>query len=707
MREVIFIEEIDQKSNFLVVSNEKKEKLTINLSTENNAELFVNKSYYFLEFEWDSKSENYYFSNDKGILIWVKDDKSFWKNKEKLAKSDFDTEKKTYFDYVVLAINKLRLIKKEEVSKFQNKEVKNLLRYTGLSKYEEDFGDNFFFLYLRAIRYISNSIKRNFFSLNNPYKLKEVFPGSFWFADLDKFYLDVMWGDFDSDLRRFEVINNSLQKLERNNDTILKKTKIIDDIRNNHEVEFDENDDIFHDLLNKKIIIQIDDERVTRSETYKKEMFIYHKIKQISESKNNSILWGETSDNNFYSKAQKEAITKSLEKNFWIISGFPGTGKSTIIKEILNQVLGEGLYSESEIAIVTPTGKASSQLSQKINYRSKTIHSFFDLLAKEDEDEFDYGFVKFLIIDEFSMVELNVLYDVLEKLDNLEKIVFVGDENQLPAIGSGNLMQDLINLFPDNVSKLKENFRSKTKQDIFEFFNHINNSSTDFKNLQNVFFVESSDDELFETLIDIYINKTKDTNNFDKEIIIPLRNKDFGSNKFNELLDERIKQEKDEKDILILNKRKFSVGDKVMQMVNDYDRQIFNGEIGKIVKIIKDEENPKNEKIIVDFFKEESKIELTKNTRQALKSLEISYANTVHKYQGSETETVIFPVSRQYAFMNEKKLLYTALSRAKEKIILVGDLNYFLNNLIPNLKDKIIDTNLREKYLKERGKKWN
>lgn len=144
-----------------------------------------------------------------------------------------------------------------------------------------------------------------------------------------------------------------------------------------------------------------------------------------------------------------------------------------------------------------------------------------------------------------------------------------------------------------------------------------------------------------------------------------------------------------------------------MQMVNDYDRQIFNGEIGKIVKIIKDEENPKNEKIIVDFFKEESKIELTKNTRQALKSLEISYANTVHKYQGSETETVIFPVSRQYAFMNEKKLLYTALSRAKEKIILVGDLNYFLNNLIPNLKDKIIDTNLREKYLKERGKKWN
>ncbi|WP_371246398.1 ATP-dependent RecD-like DNA helicase [Mycoplasmopsis agassizii] len=707
MREVIFIEEIDQKSNFLVVSNEKKEKLTIKLSTENNAELFVNKSYYFLEFEWDSKNENNYFSNDKGILIWVKDDKSFWKNKEKLAKSDFDTEKKTYFDYVVLAINKLRLIKKEEVSKFQNKEVKNLLKYTGLSKYEEDFGDNFFFLYLRAIRYISNSIKRNFFSLNNPYKLKEVFPGSFWFADLDKFYLDVMWGDFDSDLRRFEVINNSLQKLERNNDTILKKTKIIDDIRNNHEVEFDENDDIFHDLLSKKIIIQIDDERVTRSETYKKEMFIYHKIKQISESKNNSILWGETSNNNFYSKAQKEAITKSLEKNFWIISGFPGTGKSTIIKEILNQVLDERLYSESEIAIVTPTGKASSQLSQKINYRSKTIHSFFDLLAKEDEDEFDYGFVKFLIIDEFSMVELNVLYDVLEKLDNLEKIVFVGDENQLPAIGSGNLMQDLINLFPDNVSKLKENFRSKTKQDIFEFFNHINNSSTDFKNLQNVFFVESIDDELFETLIDIYINKTKDTNNFDKEIIIPLRNKDFGSNKFNELLDERIKQEKDDKDILILNKRKFSVGDKVMQMVNDYDRQIFNGEIGKIVKIIKDEKKPKNEKIIVDFFKEESKIELTKNTRQALKNLEISYANTVHKYQGSETETVIFPVSRQYAFMNEKKLLYTALSRAKEKIILVGDLNYFLNNLIPNLKDKIIETNLREKYLKERGKKWN
>ncbi|PAK21203.1 hypothetical protein CJJ23_03260 [Mycoplasmopsis agassizii] len=707
MREVIFIEEINQKNNFLVVSNENKEKLTINLSTENNAELFVNKSYYFLEFEWDNEKENSYFSKDKGILIWVKDDESFWNNKEKLAKSDFDRKKGAYFDYVVAAINKLRLIKKEEISKFQNKEVKNLLKYTGLSKYEEDFGDNFFFLYLRAIRYISNSIKRNFFSLNNPYRLKEVFPGSFWFADLDKFYLDVMWGDFDSDLRRFEVINNSLQKLERNNDTILKKTKIIDDIKNNHEVDFDESDDIFYDLLNKKIIIQIDNERVTRIETYKKEMFIYHKIKKISEDDNTPILWKDTSSNNFYSKAQREAISKSLENNFWIISGFPGTGKSTIIKEILNQVLDNGLYSESEIAIVTPTGKASSQLSQKINYRSKTIHSFFDLLAKEDEDEFDYGFVKFLIIDEFSMVELNVLYDVLEKLDNLEKIVFVGDENQLPAIGSGNLMQDLINLFPENVSKLKENFRSKTKQDVFDFFNHINNSSINFTNLKNVFFVESSDDELFETLIDIYMNKTRDTNNFDKEIIIPLRNKDFGSNKFNELLDERIKQEKDEKEILVLNKRKFSVGDKVMQMVNDYDRQIFNGEIGKIVKIIKDEKNPKNEKIIVDFFKEESKIELTKNTRQALKNLEISYANTVHKYQGSETDTVIFPVSRQYAFMNEKKLLYTALSRAKEKIILVGDLNYFLNNLIPNLKDKIIDTNLREKYLKERGKKWN
>ncbi|MGV2392622.1 UNVERIFIED_CONTAM: AAA family ATPase [Campylobacter lari] len=222
-----------------------------------------------------------------------------------------------------------------------------------------------------------------------------------------------------------------------------------------------------------------------------------------------------------YSEEQKNAFEKALLNPISIISGYPGTGKSFIINAIYQTLISNKAYKTDDIAILTPTGRAATILSEKTNCDVRTIHSFLKL-SKDDNlvEAFEFEKdTKVLIIDEFSMVNLHVFHILLSVCNKVEKIVFVGDENQLPCIGPGNILEDIIksNKFP--VSRLNEIFRTD-KQDIFEHFKAINNSKTPVLISDSVNFIEQNSLDFLNNIVDLYAEKVEKYNGMNDVIIL-------------------------------------------------------------------------------------------------------------------------------------------------------------------------------------------
>ncbi|ADN69430.1 ATP-dependent DNA helicase [Mycoplasmopsis fermentans] len=446
-------------------------------------------------------------------------------------------------------------------------------------------------------------------------------------------------------------------------------------------------DNVFINSINKLIEMQklyyAEKEVPTIALSFIKEQedFIFEKLITIKNKINKTIP--QIEDDTLTAK-QLDALNIALNEPISIISGFPGTGKTYLISNIYESLIAQKVYKKGEIEILTPTGRAAINIKNKSNnLPAKTIHNYLKI-DKEDEDVVynnDCDKTKVVIIDEFSMVNLKIFYQLLSHLSKLEKLIIVGDKDQLPCIGPGNLMHDLCNWDFIPKTLLIENQRAESDEICEHFLSIIDSKvkEVEIGSTNTIQMKEINSVALLNELSYLYQTYNPEYNSEKMVTLIPLHDGQVGAKTVNKWLQKeklnnytyklpKFKQSKDNY-IQSWEGTKFYLFDNVIQLINDYEKNVFNGEIGIIKEIIDDKivsvEYPQggNKFKTVNYVKSEIAINLS-----------LAYALTVHKFQGSEAPHVVIPVFKDYSRMLNKKLLYTAVSRAKEKLFILGDL---------------------------------
>ncbi len=371
---------------------------------------------------------------------------------------------------------------------------------------------------------------------------------------------------------------------------------------------------------------------------------------------------------------QKEAVLKALDNGILVITGGPGTGKTTIIKAILK------LFNAAKLRVMlaAPTGRAAKRLAETTGEEAKTIHRMLGFGAESlngsrfqfDEDEPLETDV--LIIDEFSMVDLLLFYNLLKAIPSGTRLIIVGDIDQLPSVGPGTVLQDLIQSGRIPVVKLNVIFRQAQESLIVSNAHRINKGEFPYLSTDKDFFFIEDDNpqhivEIIPNLVKVRIPGYLNCDPIeDIQILTPMRRTVTGVENLNLCLQEALNPPAPDLEELKTGNTVFRVGDKVMQLKNDYQKQVFNGDIGRIHLI-----DPEDRRIIVSFpeIVGERKVDYE---AEELDQLVLSYAISVHKSQGNEYPVVIMPITTQHFMMLQRNLLYTAVTRAKKMVVLIG-----------------------------------
>ena len=393
-----------------------------------------------------------------------------------------------------------------------------------------------------------------------------------------------------------------------------------------------------------------------------------------------------------YDDKQKEAIKLAFLKNFLIISGGPGTGKTTIIKSIVSMY--EDFYSKDDIVLLAPTGRASKRIMEATNYPASTIHRFLKWnkdTNKFQVNEYNKSDCKIVIV-EVSMLDTILFSSLLKGLKFDTILIMVGDANQLPSVSPGNILKDLIESEVFSVVELNTLYRQKKGSNIIELAHDVNLGEVNynlFNKSDDLFFYKASSIDIKENLT-IIINKLKTSDYLSYQIMAPMYKTLNGINNLNKCMQELLNPKESNKNEMIINDCLYREGDKVLQLMNMPDDNIYNGDIGIIIEI-----NNILKEITIDF---DSNI-VTFNSSN-FQNFTLGYVISIHKSQGSEFNTVVIPILNEYGRMLYKKLIYTGITRAKNKLILLGEINA-LNQSVINEKENNRKTNLVNK-IKER-----
>ena len=443
-------------------------------------------------------------------------------------------------------------------------------------------------------------------------------------------------------------------------------------------------------------LIEIED-KVFLPEIYYSEYFIYSDIKnRLSKPNNHEIsdkllnkYIKEVEDelNIEYDIVQVEAIKNSVLNKFSILTGGPGTGKTTIIlavikifQKIKNYSLVE-LQDENKniLTLCAPTGKAAKRMSESTGFFASTIHK---AIGWTTEDENMEEFVsdkkiksELVIVDEASMIDIFLMNNLLKIIDSNSKIILVGDNDQLPSIAPGNVLNDLINSNEISTVKLNKIFRQSEHSSIINISHSIkNNIPFDvLETFDDKEFLLASKNDLLKVITTTYSSLLEISDKEKIQILAPIYKGICGINEINKAI-----QDLFNKNELIIEYGEliYKAEDRVMQLVNRPEDNIFNGDIGYIYDIYK--ENGKY-KIIIDYDNN-----LVTYEKQELNQITLSYACSIHKAQGSEFDNIIITFIDNYNFMLNKNLTYTAVTRAKKKLILCGNPNVFYKSIEPN-----------------------
>lgn len=472
-------------------------------------------------------------------------------------------------------------------------------------------------------------------------------------------------------------------------------------------------------LISNEIVVDFYDEEkiIYLSYFYEAENYISSKISKMIFNKEFKIL--ENIDKEIedfikklsikLSKIQISAIKSCFLQNVSIITGGPGTGKTTIINTIANIFLSLGY----NIALAAPTGRAAKRIEETTKIESKTIHRLLGYVPNKYDDfgYFEYNEkntldVDLVIIDEMSMVDVLLFEKLLKGIKESTKLIIVGDVDQLPSVGAGNVLRDLIESNVIKYTKLTDIFRQSKKSNIIVNAHRINNGKYPILNEKNsdFFFLKTNNPIVTRnTVVNLIKNRLPKAYGYnfhkDIQILTQTRKGICGVYELNRILQEVLNPKT--KDSLELNfgNKVFRLNDKVMQTKNNYDLSftdsngeegfgVYNGDMGIVFEI-----DEKEKKIIVKMQDDR----IVEYAVEDLDNLELSYAITIHKSQGSEFKSVIIPLFDSFYMLQTRNLLYTAITRAKENIVLVGNEeimfnminNNTINNRYSNLKNRL------------------
>lgn len=465
----------------------------------------------------------------------------------------------------------------------------------------------------------------------------------------------------------------------------------------------------FEELFNiKKIMIQ--DDKYYLIEDYLDELYIAKNIPALMKPSkinltkfDNVIKEVEEYLHITYNNEQKNAIWTSLANNISIITGGPGTGKTTIIKGIINAYAIINKLDNSSmnrhLLLLAPTGRASKRMSETSGYGASTIHRFLkwdkenNIFGINELNQLHYNLI---IIDETSMIDNHLFASLLKGLDLTNtQIILVGDEYQLPSVGPGLILSDLIRSNLPHVS-LEQIYRQSDNSYIPELAKNIKNTNIDssIKQKRDDFsFIECPKEDIKSVMIKV-LEKMNDKKIPETaiQILAPMYKGENGIDNLNIILQDFFNPNDNQKQEVIIGPITYRENDKVLNLVNDVDNNIYNGDIGYIDSI---NINSKKDFIVVNYDGN-----YVSYKKEDINTITHAYAISIHKSQGSEFSYVVMPISLSYSRMLYNKLLYTGVSRAKKSLILIGSLEAFNKSIYNNysyqrkttLTEKIMNT---------------
>ena len=421
-----------------------------------------------------------------------------------------------------------------------------------------------------------------------------------------------------------------------------------------------------------------------------------HEIKDLHINIDKEIKIVEKEDNINLAKNQIEAVKEAINNGVTIITGGPGTGKTTTINTIIK--IFEN--NDQKVVLCAPTGRAAKRMSETSNKEAKTIHRLLEMgfatdsdeliFFKDEEDPIDADVI---ILDEASMVDIILMYNLLKAVKLGTRLLLVGDSDQLPSVGAGNVLKDIIDSGVIKTVRLNEIFRQARESMIVVNAHKINNGEPLFLNVKNkdfFFLRKNTNEEIINEIIGLVSERLPKFYKFDKlkdiQVLASMRKGDLGVNNLNIELQKYLNPPEKYKQEEQFAKRTSRVGDKVMQIRNNYTKKwetedksdsgegIYNGDIGYIFHIDKDK------KTVYVLF---DKVKLASYKYDELDELDHSFCTTIHKSQGSEFPVVVIPIVWAPPMLLSRNLLYTAVTRAKKLVVLVGDVRY-LEQMIKN-----------------------
>lgn len=416
----------------------------------------------------------------------------------------------------------------------------------------------------------------------------------------------------------------------------------------------------------------------------------------------------ETQMNIEYDLFQRDAITKALTSKVFLLTGGPGTGKTTIINAIVALYAYENdIDLEAKrlpILLAAPTGRAAKRMSEMTGLPASTIHRLLGINGHEEQlpEEVDELDGTLLIIDETSMVDTDLMKILLKSIPDAMQVIFVGDRHQLPSVGPGQVFADMLasDLLPKK--ELTQIYRQGEYSSIISLAHAVNQGElpVDFSQQQNDrSFIRCTAKQVPQVIAQVIeVALRKGNSKDDIQVLAPMYRGPAGIDSLNDLLQEIMNPHHTRQKEIEVRGHHLRIGDRVLQLVNDPEKNIYNGDIGKIVAIDIGNKGQKAGPDSVTISFEQNEVEVEKKDWN---NLTLAYCLSIHKSQGGEFPIVILPMVPQFARMFARNLLYTAITRAKEKLILVGDLESFRRSISKVAQNRL--TTLKQRLETELG----
>jgi exodeoxyribonuclease V alpha subunit len=546
----------------------------------------------------------------------------------------------------------------------------------------------------------------------NPYRLVEDVDG-IGFLTADKIAQKLGISSHSEFRFRAGILHLLKENAEKNGNTYLPLDELEDELIKLLQIKLEEHTELVGQVLTKLLLdnaiktFDLDDKKIImQTKFHLIEREIAERLLILNQNKEKINLDLTTEINEYEKKykvklheAQRGAVEVAINNGVSVITGGPGTGKTTIIKCLINSFK----MQNKEILLLAPTGRASKRLNESTGMEASTIHRALGVNFQGGTNLFSHDEgnklpADVVVVDEVSMIDASLMYYLLKAIKKTSRLVLVGDKNQLPSVGAGNVLADILNSKTIKSIELTKIYRQDAKSLIITNAHAINNGyMPELDNTSNDFFFEHKKEagEMLRTVVDLTVSRIPKYLNIDPlkiQVLAAIRVGTCGVTNLNKELQSFLNPPSVKKPEIVTENTIYRVGDKVMQTVNNYnqkwikftgnqkeeDQGVFNGDIGFIEAIDKH-----TKETIVQF--EDGR--RSAYERSNLTELALSYATTIHKSQGSEFDVVIIPVLSGSPTMMTRNLLYTAVTRAKKMVVLVGT-KFNIKRMIDNTYTK-------------------